>query len=48
VLSDPSLDYDVTKDRFVLTMISFDQLFFTSSLCVAVSTTGNPAGTWFI
>ena len=48
VLSDPSLDYDVTKDRFVLTMISFDQLFFTSSLCVAVSTTGNPADSWFI
>lgn len=48
LLSDPSLDYDASGDRFVLSMISFDQLFFTSSLCVAVSTTGNPAGTWFI
>ena len=48
LISDPSLDYDVAHDRFMLSMISFDQLFFTSSLCIAVSTTGDPAGTWFI
>src|SRR2546428_1915828 len=48
LISDPSLDYDVAHDRFMLSMISFDELFFTSSLCIAVSTTGNPGGTWFI
>src|SRR5262249_59053351 len=48
LISDPSLDYDAVKDRFVLSMISFEQLLFTSSLCVAVSATGNPSGTWFI
>ena len=48
LISDPSLDYDAVKDRFILSMTSFEQLLFTSSLCVAVSATGNPAGTWFI
>src|SRR5207249_11035732 len=38
----------ISKDRFIVSMISFEQLLFTSSLCVAVSATGNPAGTWFI
>src|ERR1043166_2679446 len=48
LISDPSLDYDAAQDRFTLSMISFEQLLFTSSLCVAVRATGNPAGTWFI
>jgi len=48
LISDPSLDYDAAQDRFILSMISFEQLLFTSSLCVAVSATGDPAGTWFI
>jgi hypothetical protein len=48
LVSDPSLDYDVAHDRFMLSMISFDQLFGVSSLCIAVTTTGDPTGTWFI
>ena len=48
LVSDPSADYDVAHDRFMLAMISFDQLFLTSSVCVAVTTTGDPTGNWFI
>ena len=48
LVSDPSTDYDSAGDRFMLTMISFDQLFFTSSLCIAVSQTGDPTGFWTI
>src|SRR5438093_4770026 len=48
VVSDPSLDYDAANDRFMLSMIGFDQLFFTSSLCIAVTETGDPTGNWFI
>jgi len=48
LVSDPSLDYDVAHDRFFLSMISFDQLFGTSSLCVAVTLTGDPSGYWYI
>ncbi len=48
LVSDPSLDYDVARDRFMVSMISFDQLFLASSLCVAVTQTGDPAGGWFI
>src|SRR2546428_2314209 len=48
LVSDPSADYDVAHDRFMLAMISFDQLFLTSSVCIAVTTTGDPTGDWFI
>jgi hypothetical protein len=48
LVSDPSADYDVVNDRFLLEMISFDQLFVTSSLCIAVTQTGDPTGTWII
>src|SRR2546426_7010686 len=48
LVSDPSADYDVAHDRFMLAMISFDQLFLTSSVCIAVTTTGDPTGAWFI
>src|SRR5438034_1248098 len=48
LVSDPSADYDVAHDRFMLSVISFDQLFFTSSVCIAVTETGNPTGNWFI
>jgi hypothetical protein len=48
LVSDPSADYDAVNDRFLLEMISFDQLFVTSSLCIAVTQTGDPTGTWII
>ena len=48
LVSDPSVDYDATNDRFLLSMISFDQLAFTSSLCVAVTQSGDPSGNWFV
>src|SRR6266571_2407409 len=48
LVSDPSLDYDAAHDRFMLSMISFDQFFLISSLCIAVTTTGDPSGTWFV
>lgn len=47
-LSDPSADYDAVNDRFMLSMISFDQLTFDSSVCVAVSATGDPTGNWYV
>src|SRR6266704_3163283 len=34
LVSDPSLDYDAAHDRFMLSMISFDQFFLISSLCI--------------
>jgi hypothetical protein len=48
LVSDPSLDYDVAHDRFMVSMISFDPLFRNSSLCVAVTETGDPTGNWLI
>src|SRR2546421_6712595 len=48
LVSDPSLDYDAAHDRFMLSMISFDRFLLISSLCVAVTTTGDPSGTWFV
>ena len=48
LVSDPSLDYDVAHDRFMVSMISFDALFRASSLCVAVTQTGDPTGNWLI
>jgi hypothetical protein len=48
LVSDPSLDYDVAHDRFIVSMISFDALFRISSLCVAVTQTGDPTGSWLI
>src|SRR5882724_7018468 len=48
LVSDPSLDYDVAHNRFMVSMISFDPLFRSSSLCVAVTQTGDPTGGWFI
>ena len=48
LVSDPSVDYDLARDRFMVAMISFDALALTSSLCVAVTETGDPAGNWFV
>jgi hypothetical protein len=48
LVSDPSTDYDAVNGRFMLAAISLDQLFITSSLCVAVSQTGDPTGLWNI
>ena len=47
-LSDPSADYDAVNDRYMLSMISYDQLTFDSSVCVAVSATGDPTGNWYV
>jgi len=47
-ISDPSADYDAVNDRYMLSMISFDQLTFDSSVCVAVSATGDPTGNWYV
>ena len=48
LVSDPSADYDAVGDRFMLSMISFDQLFGTSSICLAVSVTNDPTGFWYV
>jgi hypothetical protein len=48
LVSDPSADYDAVNDRFMLSMISFDQLFGTSSICMAVSVSNDPTGFWYI
>ena len=48
LVSDPSVDYDAARDRFMVSMISFDQLFRRSSLCVAVTQTGDPTAGWFV
>src|SRR6266498_2340537 len=48
LVSDPSLDYDVVHGRFMVSMISFDPLFRSSSLCIAVTQTGDPTGNWLI
>src|SRR5713101_4429042 len=48
LVSDPSLDYDVAHDRFMVSMISFDPLLRRSSLCAAVTQTGDPTGNWLI
>jgi hypothetical protein len=48
LVSDPSVDYDPAQDRFMVTMTSLDQSSLNSSLCVAVTATGDPSGEWFI
>ena len=48
LVSDPSADYDPVADRFILTMISYDQLWGTSSLCLAVSVNNDPSGYWYV
>ncbi len=48
LVSDPSVDYDAARDRFMVSMISFDSVFRRSSLCVAVTQTGDPAAGWFV
>src|SRR5262249_506584 len=48
LVSDPSVDYDRAQDRFMVSMTSFDTLTLNSSLCLAVTKTGDPAGDWFI
>ena len=48
LVSDPSVDYDVAGGRFMVSMISFDQLARRSSLCVAVTQTGDPTAGWFV
>jgi hypothetical protein len=48
LVSDPSVDYDPAQDRFFVSMTSLDQSSLSSSLCVAVTETGDPSGNWFI
>ena len=48
LVSDPSVDYDAARDRFMVSMISFDSLLRRSSLCVAVTETGDPTAGWFV
>src|SRR5262245_22964966 len=48
LVSDPSVDYDVPSGRFMVSMISFDQLARRSSLCVAITQTGDPTAGWYV
>src|SRR5215470_1997460 len=48
LVSDPSVDYDAARDRFMVSMISFDSLFRRSSLCVAVTQSGDPSASWYV
>jgi Abnormal spindle-like microcephaly-assoc'd, ASPM-SPD-2-Hydin len=48
LVSDPSVDYDAAHDRFMVSMISFDSLFRRSSLCVAVTQSGDPSASWYV
>ncbi len=44
-VTDPFTDYDAAANRFVLGVLSFD-FFYDSSLCIAVSQSGDPTGNW--
>jgi hypothetical protein len=47
-LSDPFVEYDKASGRFILGAISFDILTYDSAICIAVTLSGNPTGTWAI
>lgn len=44
--SDPVLEYDNAAGRFVFSVVSYDSSF-DSSLCMAVSASGNPKSKWY-
>jgi hypothetical protein len=46
-ISDPFAEYDVANDRFMLGALTYDASY-NSSVCVAVSQTGDPAATWYV
>ena len=48
LVSDPSVDYDAARDRFMVSMISFDSVLRRSSLCVAVTQASDPTAGWFV
>src|SRR5215813_4319178 len=48
LVSDPSVDYDGARDRFMVSMISFDSVLRRSSLCVAVTQASDPTAGWFV
>jgi len=45
--SDPSADYDAAAGRFILETLTYDSAY-NSSMCIAVSLTGDPTGSWFV
>jgi hypothetical protein len=45
--SDPFVDYDETAGHYVMGMLNFD-LFFDSTVCIAVTATNDPTGFWYI
>jgi hypothetical protein len=47
-LSDPFVEYDKASGRFILGAISYDILTYDSAICIAVTTSSNPTGTWAI
>jgi hypothetical protein len=44
--SDPVLEYDNASGRFVFSVVSYDSKY-NSTLCMAVSATGNPTRKWY-
>jgi hypothetical protein len=47
-LSDPFVEYDKAAGRFIVGAVSFDALSYDSAICIAVTVTGDPTGTWAI
>lgn len=46
--TDPSTDYDAAANRFVMEILSFNAFTNGSRICIAVTQTGDPTGTWNI
>jgi hypothetical protein len=46
VMTDPFGGYDPVANRFVVGILSFDLLTYASSICIGVTQTGDPTGTW--
>jgi hypothetical protein len=46
-ISDPFTEYDASTNRFILGALTYDASF-NSSICVAVSQTGDPSAAWYV
>jgi hypothetical protein len=46
-ISDPGTQYDAAAGRFIIEALTYDSAF-NSSVCIAVSTTGDPTGSYWV
>jgi Fibronectin type III domain len=47
-VSDPFAEYDAQADRFVLGALTYNGFSYASSICIAVTASGDPLGTWYV